>query len=76
MVPALVREANGRLRRLGEEIEAMEVAMSMEDTTSRLAAQMFRVLVIKTGSTIPYTSIFFQLDRAYWKDEMRNESFG
>jgi RbsD / FucU transport protein family len=30
------------------------------------SAQMFRVLIIKTEMTIPYTSIFFELDCAYW----------
>jgi len=30
------------------------------------AAQLFRVLIIKTELTIPYTSIFFELDCGYW----------
>ena len=30
------------------------------------SAQTFRVLIIKTEMTIPYTSIFFELDCAYW----------
>ena len=30
------------------------------------SAQTFRVLVVKTEMTIPYTSIFFKLDCAYW----------
>lgn len=30
------------------------------------AAQMFQVLIIKTNMTIPYTSVFFELDCAYW----------
>ncbi len=29
-------------------------------------SQTFRVLIIKTNLTIPYTSVFFQLDCAYW----------
>jgi D-ribose pyranose/furanose isomerase RbsD len=32
-------------------------------------AQKFRVLIIKTGLTIPYTSIFFELDCGYWGAE-------
>jgi D-ribose pyranose/furanose isomerase RbsD len=32
-------------------------------------AQLFRVLIIKTGLTIPYTSIFFELDCRYWTPE-------
>lgn len=30
------------------------------------AAEMFGVLVIKTDMTIPYTSVFFELDCGYW----------
>lgn len=30
------------------------------------AAQLFRILVIKTDLTIPYTSVFFELDCGYW----------
>jgi hypothetical protein len=30
------------------------------------AAQLFRILIIKTNMTIPYTSVFFELDCAYW----------
>jgi L-fucose mutarotase/ribose pyranase (RbsD/FucU family) len=30
------------------------------------AAQTFRVLILKTNMTIPYTSVFLQLDCGYW----------
>jgi L-fucose mutarotase/ribose pyranase (RbsD/FucU family) len=33
------------------------------------SAQVFRVLVIKTTMTIPYTSVFFELDCGYWNAE-------
>lgn len=29
-------------------------------------SQVFRVLIIKTDLTIPYTTVFFELDCAYW----------
>jgi hypothetical protein len=32
-------------------------------------AQLFRVLILKTTLTIPYTSIFFELDCGYWSAE-------
>jgi D-ribose pyranose/furanose isomerase RbsD len=32
-------------------------------------AQLFRALIIKTELTIPYTSIFFELDCGYWAPE-------
>jgi hypothetical protein len=29
-------------------------------------AQVFRILIIKTNLTLPYTSVFFELDCGYW----------
>ena len=33
-----------------------------------LAGQTFKVLLLKTTMTIPYTSVFLRLDCAYWND--------
>jgi hypothetical protein len=33
------------------------------------AGQNFQVLIVKTRMTIPYTTVFFQLDCAYWSAE-------
>jgi L-fucose mutarotase/ribose pyranase (RbsD/FucU family) len=33
------------------------------------SAQVFRILIIKTAMTIPYTSVFFELDCGYWNAE-------
>lgn len=33
------------------------------------AATMFRVLVLKTNLTLPYTSVFLELDCGYWNEE-------
>ena len=32
-------------------------------------ARVFRVLIIKTALTLPYTSVFFELDCGYWNAE-------
>jgi len=32
-------------------------------------ARLFRILIIKTGLAIPYTSVFFELDCGYWNAE-------
>jgi hypothetical protein len=32
-------------------------------------SQNFRVLIIKTNLTLPYTSVFLQLDCAYWSED-------
>ena len=33
------------------------------------SAQVFRILILKTELTIPYTSVFFELDCGYWSRE-------
>lgn len=33
------------------------------------SAQVFKILLIKTTMTIPYTSVFFELDCGYWSAE-------
>jgi len=33
------------------------------------AGQMFNVLMLKTDLTLPYTSVFIELDCGYWSDE-------
>jgi hypothetical protein len=42
-----------------------------EQIIGRLAAsaQMFRILILKTRMTIPYTSVFFELGCGYWSAE-------
>ncbi len=42
-----------------------------EEIISRLdrAAQTFFAMVIKTNMTIPYTTVFFELDCAYWSSD-------
>jgi L-fucose mutarotase/ribose pyranase (RbsD/FucU family) len=47
---------------------AKTITLPHEQIIAKLdqTAQIFRVLIIKTGLTIPYTSIFFELDCGYW----------
>ena len=42
-----------------------------EELIARLdeAAKVFRILILKTGMTLPYTSVFFELDCGYWSAE-------
>lgn len=37
------------------------------------AAKTFRVLVLKTNLTLPYTSVFLELDCGYWSPEAEGE---
>lgn len=48
--------------------------MLHEDIIKELdnSAKVFDVLIIKTNLTIPYTSVFFQLDCGYWNAEAEN----
>ncbi len=56
-------------RKLAELFQGARVnQLPHEQIIARLdqAAQVFRILIIKTEMTIPYTSVFFELDCAYW----------
>jgi hypothetical protein len=33
------------------------------------ASRLFKVIILKTEETIPYSSVFIQLDCKYWSDE-------
>ena len=50
---------------------AKPLSIPHEKLISKLdeAAQLFRVLIIKTNSVLPYTTIFLQLDCAYWSPD-------
>jgi L-fucose mutarotase/ribose pyranase (RbsD/FucU family) len=43
-------------------------AMEHEQIIAKLdhSAEVFRILIIKTKMTIPYTTVFFELDCGYW----------
>ena len=49
-------------------------AMPHEDIIDKLdeGAQLFNVLILKTDMTIPYTSVFIQLDCGYWSAEQES----
>jgi hypothetical protein len=59
-------------QRLGRLLEKREVnVLEHEKIISLLdqAGQTFRVLIIKTNMTLPYTSVFLQLDCGYWSTD-------
>ena len=37
------------------------------------ASKLFKILVLKTNQTIPYSSVFFQLDCRYWSSDNEKE---
>jgi hypothetical protein len=53
-------------------LQSLSVSSSLhEELISMLdrASQTFSVTVIKTNMTIPYTTVFFELDCAYWNGD-------
>jgi L-fucose mutarotase/ribose pyranase (RbsD/FucU family) len=50
-------------------------ALPHEQIMSKLdqVSQSFRVLIIKTNMTLPYTSVFLQLDCGYWSPEAEHK---
>jgi D-ribose pyranose/furanose isomerase RbsD len=58
-----------RLEGMLKEREVMPVLH--EELIARLdqVARTFRILMIKTSLTLPYTSVFMELDCGYWKTE-------
>jgi D-ribose pyranose/furanose isomerase RbsD len=56
-------------RELGTVLNGVQVtSIPHEQIIAKLdqSAQVFRILIIKTEMTIPYTSLFFELDCGYW----------
>ena len=59
-------------QRLEGMLKGREVAPILhEELIARLdqVARTFRILMIKTNLTVPYTSVFLELDCGYWKPE-------
>jgi len=48
----------------GKSVKTMLHEAIIRDLDS--SAKLFNVLIIKTNLTIPYTSVFFQLECGYW----------
>lgn len=59
-------------KKLGEAMGTLKVnRMLHEKIIAKLdsSGKMFRILMLKTPFTLPYTSVFIQLDCGYWSDE-------
>jgi L-fucose mutarotase/ribose pyranase (RbsD/FucU family) len=57
---------------LDERLQGMEVtALPHEEIIRELdaASKLFRVMILKTNMTLPYTSVFIELDCGYWDAE-------
>jgi len=56
-------------RKLGAVLPGVSISfLPHEQIIQKLdeSAKLFRVLIVKTDMTVPYTSVFFQLDCGYW----------
>ena len=57
---------------LGKLLSGLQVtAVPHEELIGRLdkAGETFRIMILKTKMTLPYTSVFIQLDCGYWSPE-------
>jgi hypothetical protein len=61
-ISAYRHQLSGLLKNYAVNVRPHEQIISALDQ----AGQTFRVLIIKTNMTIPYTSIFLDLDCSYW----------
>jgi L-fucose mutarotase/ribose pyranase (RbsD/FucU family) len=61
-ISAYRHQLSGLLRQFTADVRPHEQIISTLDQ----AGQTFRVLIIKTNLTIPYTSVFLELDCSYW----------
>jgi hypothetical protein len=67
-----VRGITDHRKRLGYLLDGYSVCtLRHEEITSRLdrLSERFRVLLVKTNTRIPYTSVFFELGCGYWNAE-------
>jgi L-fucose mutarotase/ribose pyranase (RbsD/FucU family) len=64
-----IREYRRQLNALLDNASAKQ--LPHEEIIAKLdqCAQVFRILILKTNLTIPYTSVFFELDCGYWNAE-------
>lgn len=63
-------------KELNKTMEGNEVQTLAHDSVFRLldqSSKLFKVLVIKTNQTIPYSSVFLQLDCRYWDANRENQ---
>jgi hypothetical protein len=61
---------------IDEALEGIEVERLWHDeliSILRDVAGQFRVIVIKTQSAIPYSSVFFKLECGYWTEDQEKE---
>ena len=68
-ITAYRNSLNGLLK--GKPVEKMlheQIIAKLDD-----AGKTFKVLLIKTPLTVPYTSVFFQLECGYWSDSAEKE---
>jgi hypothetical protein len=61
-ISAYRQQLSGLLKDYATDVRPHEQIISALDQ----AGQTFRVLIIKTNMTIPYTSVFLELDCSYW----------
>jgi L-fucose mutarotase/ribose pyranase (RbsD/FucU family) len=72
ITPALVPLINDYKKDLQKTLKGIEPLTLMHDSVFvkiDQASKLFKVIVLKTEETIPYSSVFIQLDCKYWSPE-------
>lgn len=62
----------GRLNRLLEGVQTTYLPHNGIIEMLDKAAQTFRVVIVKTDSMLPYTSLFLRLECGYWDEQAEN----
>jgi hypothetical protein len=72
ITPALVPLINDYKKDLQKTLKGIEPLTLMHDSVFikiDQASRLFKVIILKTEETIPYSSVFIQLDCKYWSPE-------
>lgn len=71
-----VPEIENFKKSLNEVLDTLDIKELLHDSVFvniDNASKLFKILVLKTNSTIPYSSVFFQLDCRYWSSDKEKE---
>ncbi len=72
ITPQMVPLVNGYKKELQKTLKGIEPQTLLHDSVFvkiDQASKLFKVIVLKTEETIPYSSVFIQLDCKYWSSE-------
>jgi D-ribose pyranose/furanose isomerase RbsD len=75
LTPQLVPQVDNYRKALQKTLKGIESQTLLHDSVFvkiDKASKLFKVIILKTEETIPYSSVFIQLDCKYWSGENEN----